>query len=100
MTDNARKGLDAVVLSSLDNLATALRHLKTGEQVRFKVDGADCELQMTTDVALCHKFTICDVNAGDLVHKYGEVIGAATADIPSGAHAHVHNIRSLRASST
>ncbi len=98
MTGSSRQGLDAVVLNPIDELATALRHIKSGEQVRFKIGDDLQELTMRTDVALCHKFAVRDVESGEPVRKYGEVIGAATAPIAAGSHAHVHNIKSLRAS--
>ena len=97
MNDDSRKGWDAVVLSSNDNLATALRHLKTGDTARFRVGDDSREVTMVTDVALCHKFAIEDVKAGEEVRKYGHTIAAATEAIKAGAHAHVHNIKSLRA---
>jgi hypothetical protein len=31
------------------------------------------------------------------VRKYGQTIGAASADIAAGSHVHVHNLVSLRA---
>jgi altronate dehydratase small subunit len=43
-----------------------------------------------------HKFALKDIAKGDDILKYGEVIGRATAAIPTGAHAHVQNIESLR----
>jgi len=33
---------------------------------------------------------------GDVVYKYGEVIGIATVDIKTGDYVHVHNIESTR----
>lgn len=39
-----------------------------------------------------HKIARRAVRAGALVHKYGQVIGAATADIAEGDHVHVHNL--------
>jgi len=97
VSEASRQGWDAVVLDASDNLATALRHLKAGETARFKIAGAVRELTMQTDVALCHKFAVETIAAGDTVRKYGETIGLATAAITAGAHAHVHNIKSLRA---
>ena len=97
MSESSRKGWDAVVLNASDELATALRHLKAGEVAHFLVGEEVCELTMKTDVALCHKFAIRDVAAGEEVRKYGEVIAAASEPIPAGTHAHVHNIKSLRA---
>ena len=97
MRENSRKGWDAVVLNPIDELATALRHLKAGEVVRFRVGDQPCELILKTDVALCHKFVVRDVVAGEKLRKYGEVVAGALEPIEAGAHAHVHNIKSLRA---
>ena len=62
MSKNSRKGWDAVVLNPTDQLATALRHLKAGDVVRFLVGEEAQELIMVTDVALCHKFAIHNLN--------------------------------------
>ena len=97
MSDNTRKGWDAVVLNPVDELATALRHLSAGDSARFRIGEDVIELEMKTDVPICHKFAVCDVSAGDKVRKYGEVIAAASEPIAAGAHAHVHNIKTLRA---
>ncbi len=88
---------DAVVLNPVDELATALRHIKAGEVVRFRVGPDTRELSMQTNVPICHKFAIRDVASGEPVRKYGEVIAAASQPIAAGAHAHVHNIKTLRA---
>jgi len=37
------------------------------------------------------------VVAGEKLRKYGEVVAGASEPIEAGAHAHVHNIKSLRA---
>ncbi len=39
-----------------------------------------------------HKIATSTVRAGEAVRKYGQVIGIATAEIPAGAHVHVHNL--------
>jgi altronate dehydratase small subunit len=97
VSKNSRKGWDAVVLNPTDQLATALRHLKAGDVVHFLVGEEAQELIMDTDVALCHKFAIHNLALGEEVKKYGEVIGETSKPIAAGAHAHVHNIKSLRA---
>ncbi len=91
------KGWDAIVLSPTDQLATALRHLKAGNIARFLVGEEVQELEMSTDVAICHKFSIRDVTHGEKLRKYGEIIGEASKPITAGEHAHIHNIKSLRA---
>jgi altronate hydrolase len=44
-------------------------------------------------VGLGHKFAVRRIRAGEAVLKYGQIIGFAAADIPAGAHVHVHNVR-------
>ena len=39
---------------------------------------------------------IHNVKKGDVVYKYGEIIGIATVDIKTGDYVHVHNIESTR----
>lgn len=41
-----------------------------------------------------HKYALRDIQAGDYVIKYGEIIGRATADIKAGEWVHTHNVRS------
>ena len=43
-------------------------------------------------IARGHKMANRQISAGEHVRRYGQIIGAATADIPVGAHVHVHNI--------
>jgi altronate hydrolase len=86
-TDTPQQG-GLLVLHAGDDVAVATRDLRAGEA--FLVDGR----AVTTcgDVPRGHKVALTDVPAGAEVHKYGQVIGRATAPIPTGAHVHVHNL--------
>ena len=39
-----------------------------------------------------HKIALRDIAVGQPVHKYGQIIGVATAPIRAGEHVHVHNV--------
>lgn len=39
-----------------------------------------------------HKFASCDIPVGARILKYGQTIGYAMSDIPSGTHLHTHNV--------
>ncbi|MFN3699871.1 MAG: UxaA family hydrolase, partial [Dictyoglomus sp.] len=54
------------------------------------------EIEVLDDIPLGHKVALKDLNKGDVVIKYGEIIGEATRDIKRGEHVHVHNIKSRR----
>ncbi len=91
-----RTQIDAIMLSEKDNVATALRELAAGAQARVGVGERCFEVRVAQPIAFGHKLAVREIPRGAEVLKYGEVIGRATEDIPSGAHAHVHNIESLR----
>ena len=88
--------MDAIMLTARDNVATALRDLASGEMAVVGVMDETRRVAICEPIAFGHKFAVAPVYKGDLILKYGEVIGRATRDIPTGGHAHVHNIESLR----
>lgn len=88
--------IDAIMIKSEDNVATALRDLSTDESATIGVGNGKKPLQMTEDIPFGHKFAVTGIEKGDHIIKYGEIIGRATRSIRPGAHAHVQNIESLR----
>lgn len=87
---------DAIMIKDGDNVATALRDIAAGETTTVGCGDGTVPVPLVQDIAYGHKFAVRAIAAGEDVLKYGEVIGRATADIPAGAHAHVHNVESLR----
>jgi altronate dehydratase small subunit len=87
---------DAISIKEDDNVATALRDLSRGETASVGVGDRTRDIRLIDSVEYGHKFALCDISAGQDIVKYGEIIGRATADIQTGAHAHVQNIESLR----
>lgn len=85
----------AIVLSEKDNVATALDELKEGEEVTVR-NGEEKVVRILQDIPFGHKFATRNIELGEEILKYGEVIAKATADIKEGAHVHVHNVESLR----
>jgi altronate dehydratase small subunit len=88
--------IDAILLSPEDNVATALDDLSPGRQARIGAGLGFLSLRMAETIPYGHKFAMAELAAGVPVIKHGEVIGRTTHDIARGAHAHVHNIESLR----
>jgi altronate hydrolase len=78
----------AVQLRPEDNVAVAARDLDAGLEVEH--DGHT--LALDRRVGLGHKVALRPIRKGEAVTKYGQVIGFASADIPAGGHAHVHNV--------
>jgi hypothetical protein len=81
-----------LVISTRDNVATALEPLDAGRRV--VVNGA--EIIVRESVGTGHKIALSPIAAGAPVLKYGSAIGIATCDIAPGAHVHTHNVASTR----
>lgn len=81
----------AMTIDTKDNVAVVLTPAAEGDRVAC---GAG-ELVAIGPVPIYHKIARQDIPKGRPVIKYGECIGVAMADIPAGAHVHVHNVRSV-----
>ena len=86
----------AVVLSSKDNVATALADLKAGDTLELEVGGEARPVKLTTDVPFGHKFSLFKIERNSPIIKYGEVIGMSTTIINTGDYVHIHNVVSAR----
>jgi (2R)-sulfolactate sulfo-lyase subunit alpha len=72
--------------------------LKAGTDMQCVVtaDNSSFQLKSTEDVPIGHKIALKDLKVGDTAIKYGEDIGKIVADIPQGAHVHIHNLKTKR----
>lgn len=75
-----------------DNVATTVEAIERNSTI--KVD--DTQITTKSRIPRFHKIAIADIPEGELIYKYGEVIGRATKKIEVGEHVHVHNIESTR----
>jgi hypothetical protein len=88
-----RRAVRAIVTGpELDNVATAVVSLRTGE--RLEIEGHTIEL--LEDIPMGHKVALVPLAAGDDVVKYCETIGRTAIGIRAGEHVHVHNVVSSR----
>jgi altronate dehydratase small subunit len=88
--------IDAILLHSTDNVATAVQELKRGQQAAVRLEREIIHITLAMDIPYGHKFAAVTIHKGENVLKYGEIIGRATQEIKAGCHAHVQNIESLR----
>lgn len=87
----------AIQILSMDTVATAVQILEPGEPVRITGVQNGASLVALEEVPSGHKIALRDIEKGEHILKYGEVIGAATEDIPAGSWVHVHNCRGVKA---
>lgn len=77
---------ESVRLHPSDNVVVAPARIPKGARLaREGVTAID-------SIPMGHKIATRRIAAGEIVRKYGQVIGVASADIPAGAHVHVHNL--------
>lgn len=81
-----------LVISERDNVATALEALEAGRGL----DVRGSTITVREPIPRGHKIALSAIAAGQAVMKYGSPIGLASADIPPGAHVHIHNVSSSR----
>jgi len=81
-----------LLLNERDNVAVAIRALRSGEEVEVR----GRRLAVVDDIPFGHKLAVAEIGTGEGVIKYGELIGRATSPIGSGRHVHVHNVVSGR----
>jgi arabinonate dehydratase len=77
-----------LLLQPDDDVAVATRDLAAGTKLTI----GSAEIALPRRVARSHKVAVRAVPKGSPVHKYGQSIGRATADIAVGEHVHVHNL--------
>jgi len=92
---------DFLAHAEADSVAVALRDLPAGHAEGGFLDGSESvAVSLIEPVQLGHKFALHDIAAGAEVIEYGVPVAVAVADIRAGQHAHVHNLRSIRWSSS
>jgi altronate dehydratase small subunit len=86
----------ALVLDKKDNVATAIRQLENGNSVSVKIEDSIAEIVVLQSIPFGHKFALRDIQKGERIIKYGEIIGQATIEIRKGEHVHIHNVEGLK----
>ena len=80
----------ALHLNPKDNVAIARWDLAAGTQL---VNEAGTRIQIQNPIPAGHKLALSHLEPGRPVLRYGQVIGYAIMDIPSGSHIHTHNLQ-------
>ena len=52
------------------------------------------DIKINHDIPMGHKFALKDINQGDLIKKYGQIIGIAVENVKIGDWIHTHNVKS------
>ena len=86
----------ALILDSADNVASVIEAVRAGDTVLAGI-GSDTQAVLAAeDIPFGFKIALADIEAGQSVVKYGEIIGRASQPIARGALVHVHNVEGNR----
>jgi altronate dehydratase small subunit len=93
--------MKALLMDSKDNVAVVLQNVSIGQELEI-LSGRNISNVMTAteNIPFCHKIALNDISSGENIVKYGEIIGKATKPISHGEHVHIHNVVSIRGSSS
>src|SRR5215467_7093455 len=78
----------AIHLHPTDNVAVARVPIPAGAELR--IDGMP--LVARDPIPAGHKIALWDIAEGEVVERYGQVIGRAKMPIDAGRHIHTHNL--------
>lgn len=79
-----------IIINIEDNCATSLDKILQDEVLEIHNN----LIKIKQEILFGHKFALKNINKGNQVIKYGEIIGIAIKDIKSGDWVHLHNIQS------
>ena len=79
-----------ILMNPDDNCATALKDVSKSSKVQIMEN----PIIVNHHIPLGHNVALEDLKKGDLVKKYGQVIGIVTENITKGDWIHTHNLTS------
>jgi altronate dehydratase small subunit len=87
----------ALIMQPNDNVATALEEIQAGDDVAAALGKESRTIRAAEAIPFGFKIALQDIPQGELIRKYGEVIGRASAVIARGTMVHIHNLEGTRA---
>ena len=85
----------ALMLRPVDTVATVVEDVVKGDKICYVKDGEACSVIAKENIPAYHKIALRNMKTGEHVIKYGQIIGAMTADEEEGMWISHKNIMSL-----
>lgn len=81
-----------------DSVGVATVDIKTGDTAKglYMDTQENIDVKALSDIPLGHKIALREHKVADSVIKYGHDIGKVVADIETGQHVHIHNLKTRR----
>ncbi len=87
--------INGLLMDDRDNVVTCVAEIHKGEQVVYKKDGREEQVEALENISFCHKIALTDLPEGSEGIKYGELLGKTNAPIARGHWVSDKNIFSV-----
>ena len=87
--------INALLMDEDDNVVTCVAPVSKGSQIVYQKGIEVCVLTAEDDIPYCHKAAIREIQAGEEVLKYAQVIGVAQVLLPAGSWVSHLNIQGV-----
>lgn len=87
--------INGMYMNTEDNVVTSLQQLEKNEEISYYFNDGIERISLIEDIPKYHKVALKDVDEGDFIFKYGEVIGVTMEPIKKGQHVSHLNIESV-----
>lgn len=87
--------VNGIILNEKDNVVTTIEEIPKGDTVKYFLRDEIEEVTAIEHIPIYNKISIRDLNKGEKIIKYGEIIGEAIEAIEVGKYVSHLNIDSL-----
>ena len=85
-------------MDAADNVATVLEKTCAGDKLNILDRNKQLVGHITAkeEIPFAHKISIKPIEKGELIYKFGVVVGRCIETLPEGGLVHVHNLISIK----
>ena len=83
-----------IQVHAADNVITVVADACPGHTIQYMTPQGRRRITVLDEVPFGHKVALKDIEAGETIIKYNEVIGTASMAVKGGQHVHTHNVLS------
>ena len=87
---------ELLIMDLNDNIGIIKQEVSKGQKIEIQNPDLKDLIEAKEDIPFGFKIAIKEINQKDIIYKYGEAIGVASAPISKGEMVHVHNVEGLR----
>jgi altronate dehydratase small subunit len=87
---------ELLIMDMNDNIGIIKQEVSKGQKITILNPELENLIEVKEDIPFGFKIALKEIKQKDIIYKYGEAIGMASAPISKGEMVHVHNVEGLR----